>query len=339
MSLLLVNDVTNSKLKELKCNSSGELSVEKNDISGLALESSLSALNGKVTACDTGSISGTVAVSSLAGDVSCTHASLPLPSGAATESSLSALNGKVTACDTGSISGTVSVSAVAGNIACTHASLPLPSGAATESSLSALNGKVTSCDTSSISGTVAVSAIAGNVACTHTSLPLPSGAASETTLSALNGKVTSCDTSSLALDTSIGTSNGYLNTLAGAVVAGVMQVSAGSVAASSSQIFGTAGSTETVADSTTSKSSAFDANAYKCITIFGNSSNTSDSEIQIEVSADNSNWFELNSVYVNLDYLSGDFGVNFECGARYIRLSRTNNSGSSETIKAFISAK
>jgi hypothetical protein len=339
MSLILVNDVTNSKLRELKCNASGELSVEKVDNSLLATEASLSGLNAKVVACDTGSISGTVAVSAVAGDVSCTHASLPLPTGAASETTLSALNGKVVACDTGSISGTVAVSAVAGNVSCTHASLPLPSGAATETSLSGLNAKVVACDTGSISGTVAVSAVAGNVSCTHASLPLPSGAATETTLSALNGKVVACDTGSLALDTTLVTSNSHLSTLAGAVSAGVMQVSAGSVSASSSQVFGTGGSTATVADSTTSKSSAFDADAFKCITIFGNSTNTSDSEIQVEVSPDNSNWFELNNLYVNLDYLSGDYGVNFECGARYIRLSRSNTSGSSDSIKAWISGK
>ena len=49
------------------------------------IQTTLSALNTKVTACNTGSISGTVAVSAVAGNVACTHASLPLPSGAATE--------------------------------------------------------------------------------------------------------------------------------------------------------------------------------------------------------------------------------------------------------------
>tara|TARA_R110001632_G_scaffold61064_1_gene147585 strand:- start:324 stop:986 length:663 start_codon:yes stop_codon:yes gene_type:complete len=97
MSLILVNDVTNSKLRELKCNASGELSVEKVDNSLLATEASLSALDAKVSACDTSSISGTVAVSAVSGDVACTHASLPLPTGAATEASLVILSNCVTA--------------------------------------------------------------------------------------------------------------------------------------------------------------------------------------------------------------------------------------------------
>ena len=132
MSLLLVKDNANSKLRELECDSNGLLKVDKVDVSSLATEASLSGLNGKVVAVNTGAV---------------VVASSALPAGACTESTLSGLNGKVTACDTGSISGTVAVSAVAGNVACTHASLPLPSGASSESTLSAINGKVDACDT------------------------------------------------------------------------------------------------------------------------------------------------------------------------------------------------
>ena len=79
----------------------------------LASETTLSALNTKVTSCDTGSIAGTVAVSG--GTIAVTSASL------ASETTLNALNLKVTACDTGSIAGTVAVSG--GTIAVTSASL------------------------------------------------------------------------------------------------------------------------------------------------------------------------------------------------------------------------
>ena len=97
MSLIVVNDVTNSKLRELKCNASGELSVEKVDVSSLATESTMSALDAKVSACDTSNISGLVAVSGVSGSVACTHASLPLPTGAASETSLSLISNCVTA--------------------------------------------------------------------------------------------------------------------------------------------------------------------------------------------------------------------------------------------------
>ena len=93
MALLLVKDVTNSKLKELECDASGNLKVDKVDVSALATESTMSAMDAKISACDTGNISGVVAVSAVSGDVACTHASLPLPTGAATESSLSTIAG------------------------------------------------------------------------------------------------------------------------------------------------------------------------------------------------------------------------------------------------------
>lgn len=79
---------------------------------GAATEATLSSLNGKVTAVDTGNV--TVAASAL-------------PTGASTEATLSSLNGKVTVVDTGNV--TVSASA-------------LPTGAATEATISSLNGKV-----------------------------------------------------------------------------------------------------------------------------------------------------------------------------------------------------
>ena len=101
----------------------------------LASETTLSSLNGKVTACDTGSIAGTVAVSG--GTIAVTSASL------ASETTLSALNTKVTACDTGSIAGTVAVSGVSGTVAVSATALPLPSGASTETTLNAINNKIT----------------------------------------------------------------------------------------------------------------------------------------------------------------------------------------------------
>jgi len=92
MTLLLVKDPTNSKLKELEVNSTGLLKTTVADVSALATEASLSAMNAKVVTCDTSSISGTIAVSSVSGDVACTHASLPLPSGASTSAAQSTAN-------------------------------------------------------------------------------------------------------------------------------------------------------------------------------------------------------------------------------------------------------
>mgnify|MGYP003676313577 CR=1 FL=1 len=81
---------------------------------------SLSSMDGKMTACNTGA----VVVSSSA-----------LPSGASSESSLAGMSAKITACNTGAV--VVSSSA-------------LPSGAASESSLAGMSTKITACDTGAV---------------------------------------------------------------------------------------------------------------------------------------------------------------------------------------------
>lgn len=139
---------------------------------GAATEATLSTLNGKVTAVNTGAvvISGGVAGISVtasqgspftvSGSVGITG-TLPLPTGAATESTLSILNGKVTAVNTGAvvISGGVagvSVTAtqgspftVSGSVGITG-TVPLPTGASTESTLAALSATALSISTTAV---------------------------------------------------------------------------------------------------------------------------------------------------------------------------------------------
>mgnify|MGYP001021939693 CR=1 FL=1 len=130
----------------------GTVTANLGSIGDVATQTTLAAINAKITACNTAG----VVVSSSA-----------LPSGAATEATLGTLSGKVTACNTGAV--TVSSSA-------------LPTGAATEATLGTLNGKVTACNTGAVAGTVTAnagtnlntSALAlesgGNVAAAATSL-------------------------------------------------------------------------------------------------------------------------------------------------------------------------
>ena len=92
MSLLLVKDNVNSKLRELECDANGLLKVDKVDVSALATEASMSSMDAKITACDTSNVSGSVSVSAVSGDVACTHTSLPLPTGAATAAAQSTGN-------------------------------------------------------------------------------------------------------------------------------------------------------------------------------------------------------------------------------------------------------
>lgn len=236
MSILVVKDAANSKLRELESNTSGELKVTLADISGLGKETTLTSLNSKVTAVDTGAV---------------VVATCALPSGAATETTLSSLNSKVTTVDTGAV--VVSGSA-------------LPTGAATEASVSSAAGSLT--------------------------------------------------------------------TLAGAVTAGVVQVSSGAVSSSASQVF----TNQAIGAGLTVKSSSKDVDAFKSVCVFGSTDNTND-PLEIEVSNDNSTWFELNNHFVSVDYSSGHFGLNVDISARYIRLSKKNNGAGGEIISAIISAK
>lgn len=92
----------------------GRLSVDINSMpAGSATEATLAAINGKITAADTGNV---------------TVSSSVLPTGAATEATIASIDGKVVACDTGSV--TVAASA-------------LPTGAATEATLATLATEAT----------------------------------------------------------------------------------------------------------------------------------------------------------------------------------------------------
>ena len=220
MSLILVKDTNNSKLRELECDASGNLKVEKVDVSALSTESTMSAMNTKITSCDTGNISGVVAVSAVAGNVACTHASLPLPTGAATEASLATISGCVTA-----------------------------SKLAVESSASVLT-----------------------------------------------------------------VTDAYL--------------------------WGDATGSESVLNELDSFSDSVDVSTYNKISIYGSSSNLSD-EFEIQVSHDDTNWFELTEKYVSVDYASGHFGLTIDPAFSYIRMKKvgTGSAMMSDDLWAILSGK
>lgn len=125
---------------------------------GASTEATLSTLNGKVTACNTGAVvlaAGTAAIGKLTansgvdiGDVDVI--SCALPTGAATESTLSTLSGKVTACNTGAV--------------------VLAAGTAAIGKLAANSGvDIGDVDVASVAGNVTVvQGTAGNLNCTET---------------------------------------------------------------------------------------------------------------------------------------------------------------------------
>jgi hypothetical protein len=263
MSFEIIGQNASNVVSNVYVDTSHNIAVKDSDAN-----TTLTSLNGKVTACNTGA----VVVSSTA-----------LPTGAATEATLATLSGNVTACNTGAV--VVSSSA-------------LPSGAATESTLATLSGNVTACNT----GAVVVSSSA-----------LPSGGATS------------------ALQTA---GNADLNTLAGCVTGTTLTVSSGAISTTNTAL----ASGATVSDGATETSASVDANAAHAIQVFGSLTDTT-GNIRIQLSADNSNWFDDSENSIFVDSL-GFFAKNLKMiGARYIRLLYANSSGSSATYSANCSIK
>ena len=194
------------------------------------------------------------------------------------------------------------------------------SALATDATLASLNGKVTACDTSSVSGVVAVSAVSGDVAITATALPLPSGAASAANQA---------------------TGNASLATVAGCVSANVLAVSssAAALAVTNHVIWGTTGAGEAVLSNLDAYSDSVDVESYSKISVYGSTTNYSH-EIDVQVSPDNSNWFELSGQYIQVNFADGQFGKIMDAPFKYIRL-KTVGSGAagSETVWAWVSGQ
>jgi len=192
---------------------------------------------------------------------------------------------------------------------------------ATEASLSALDAKVTICNTGAVAGTVAVSAVSGDVACTHASLPLPSGASTSAAQS---------------------TANTSLATLAGCVSANKVAVesSAAALAVYDNYLWGSASGSESVLNELDAYSDSVDVSTYSSISVYGSTSNLSD-EFEFQVSHDNSNWFELTSIFVQVDYSHGQFGFICDAPFKYARLKKkgTGSVAMSDDLWALLSGK
>lgn len=146
---------------------------------GAATETTLSSLNGKVTACNTGAVTISTALpagTNNIGDVdvltlpNVTLASQANPFTSAIPISDNAgsltIDGSVSVSNfpaTQAVSGTVTANAGTGTFAISASSLPLPNGAATESTLSTLNSKVTTCNTGAVTISTALPSGTNNI--------------------------------------------------------------------------------------------------------------------------------------------------------------------------------
>tara|TARA_R110001592_G_scaffold72803_3_gene222470 strand:+ start:486 stop:1154 length:669 start_codon:yes stop_codon:yes gene_type:complete len=173
---------------------------------------------------------------------------------------------------------------------------------------------------------------------------LPTGASTEATLSAMNAKITAMDSGAVVVASSAlpaggatsalqTTGNSSLATIEGAVSAGIMQVSSGTIAT----VATTLKSAVSVADSAVETTTGVDIGHSNVVSVFGNLTDYS-GNINVEVSSDDSVYYDNGeSIYVGS---TGDFYKNYNnIGARYIRLKYTNNSGMSATWTAIASVK
>ena len=94
---------------------------------------------------------------------------------------------------------------------------------------------------------------------------------------------------------------------------------------------------QSIADLATAVTTGLDISLYRSVIIYGDTDNTG-GEIMIQISFDNTNWYDIGS---NLypDGMTGNFVSQISSDAKYIRLSRENNSGVTETISAAIMIK
>ena len=187
----------------------------------------------------------------------------------------------------------------------------LPSGAATEATLSAAEVHLGAIDT-------ATSSIQSNVS---TSALQTTG---NTTLSAISGK----------LPSTLGqtTSGNSLAVVIASDQSSIPVSSAGGNSSSSSQ-------SATPGAGVTTNSTAADMNGFSSVSIFGNSTNTTDS-IVVQFSADNSTFYVNQQHFVTQQFSSGDFGVTIvDPGARYIRISQANTTGGSKALTIITSKK
>ncbi len=208
----------------------------------------------------------------------------------------------------------------------------LPSGAATEASLAAAEVHLGAIDTatSSIQSNVSTSALqtAGN-----------------TILSAAEVHLGTIDTSTATASTTL---TGISAKLPATLGQDIMSDSLSVVIASnqSSIPVSTAGASATASSETlspgagaTANSTAADMNGFNHLTIFGNTSNTTD-QLKVQTSNDNSTFYENQGHFVSQNYTSGDFATNITgTGARYYRITQANTTGGSRSLTIITSKK
>jgi len=160
-----------------------------------------------------------------------------------------------------------------------------------------------------------------------------------TQTTAINTKLTTIDgvlDNSLIQQTAVNTALGTLETSNQAIktaVEGTLSVSAPALTTTSVVLE----SATSVADAGVETTASTDLNGVKRIAVFGSLDDTS-ADIKVEVSADNSTFFENSeqTIYINS---AENFYKTIDMDARYVRFKYTNGSGSSKIWTCVISSK
>lgn len=208
----------------------------------------------------------------------------------------------------------------------------LPSGAATESTLGNALGELQTMDAS-------LSSIQSNVA-------------TSSLQNTANGILTNAEAHLGTIDTSTATASTTLTGISAKLPAAlgqdIMSDSLSVVIASNQSAIpvstagaNTTNSTDTAspAAGATTTSTTANMNGFQHLTIFGNSSNTSDI-ISVQTSADNSTFFKNTQHFVSQDFSTGDFVVNIVSpAAQYYRISQPNTTGSGKSLTINTSKK
>jgi len=92
-------------------------------------------------------------------------------------------------------------------------------------------------------------------------------------------------------------------------------------------------SAQSIADGANATSSVLDMDGLKEFQIIGNTTNTGFDDFKYEYSADNITWFRSSDEFISVDSTSGDFSHRSpNTSARYVRFYKANTSGVTETI-------
>lgn len=227
-------------------------------------------------------------------------------------------------------SGNTSLSTIAGAVSGTEMQVDvvtsaLPSGAATESTLTTISGDTTSIDGKISTGSAATASSLQQVVCY--------GRDSGGTLDAL--RTDASGHLEVTVDDFVKGQDVMADSFPVVIASNQSAIPVTSAAANTSNT----NETLTPGSGGTGNSTTQDMDGFTNLTIFGNSTNTSD-QIQVQTSHNGTTWYLNQEHYVSQQFSSGDFAVNISnTGARYYRITQTDTQTAAFTMNINSSKK